>query len=123
MHQSERGLTLIEVLVAILILGTAVASLLALTGQQTRNADALRENMLARIAAENVMVATMLAEDRNQRDDQGTAEIAGRSYDWQVIRREGPLEGLDILTVEISDPAQGGRVLATMGTLNPETGP
>ena len=118
----QKGMTLIEVLVSMLILGTAAASLLVLVGQHTRNMDAMRENILSRIAAENVMVETMLAEGDGVRDEAGTAEIAGRSYDWRVVRREAPIEGLETITVEIRE-ARGDRVIATLSTLGPERRP
>ncbi|MEM9233522.1 MAG: type II secretion system minor pseudopilin GspI [Pseudomonadota bacterium] len=119
----QHGMTLLEVLVAILVLGTAVASLLALVAQQTRNADSLRENVLSRIAAENVMVQTILAEQRNLRDDTGTIDLAGQVYDWQVLRIPAPLEGLEVVTVEIRDPDSEDRVLAELTTLSPAVTP
>ena len=122
-RHNEKGLTLIEVLVAILILGTAAASLLALVTQQTANADAMRENVLARIAAENVMVETVLADARNEFTDSGTIEMAGRLYDWTASRAPSPVEGLETVVVEIRDPERDGRVLASLGTLSPEVGP
>lgn len=119
----QGGMTLIEVLVAMLILGTAAASLLALVGQHTRNMDAMRENLLSRIAAENVMVETMLNEGQDVRDNAGTTDLAGRSYDWRVIRQQAPLEGLEVVTVEIRAAGPSDRLLASLSTLGPESRP
>ena len=77
--------------------------------------------MLSRIAAENVMVDTMLSEGRNQRDEQGVIEAGGRSFDWEVDRAPAPIEGLEAITVIIRDPQADDRVLATLSTLRPES--
>lgn len=116
----QKGLTLIEVLVAVLVLGTAAASLLTLISQHTRNTDQLRQNILARIAAENIMVATMIDAKEGDHDDEGSLELADRVYDWQVVREPSPLEGFDLVRVEIRDPAQEDRLMALLASLAPK---
>ena len=117
-----RGLTLIEVLVAMLILGTAVASLIALIAQQSANIDAMRTNVLARIAANNVMVEAVLNETVDIRDDSGTVTVGVREFYWQVIRTPSGREGVNILRVEIREPDTSGRLLASLQTLSMEEG-
>lgn len=114
----QAGLTLVEVLVATLVLGTAVSAFLALMGQQAANADALRENILARIAAENAMVEVLLAESRGTREGQGEITVGERTFLWEAVRAPAPLDGIDILTVSVTLD-EGERILASLETLRP----
>lgn len=109
----QRGLTLIEVLVALAVLGSAIAAILVLMGNQARAAAALSDDTLARIVAENVMVAgvTGQAEGRT-----GSETIGGRAFDWSLDQGTGPIQGTLRVEVEVAD-AKTGQVLAQLGTL------
>jgi general secretion pathway protein I len=56
-----RGFTLLEVLVALVIVGTALGASLRAVGSLTQNSDALRIAMLATWSAENRLVQMRLA--------------------------------------------------------------
>jgi len=57
----QRGFTLLEVLVALLIVCTALGAALRAMGSLTQNSDGLRTNMMAVWSAENRMVQVRLA--------------------------------------------------------------
>ena len=106
-----------EVLVAILVLSFAVGATLRLIGQETANSVALRTNMLARIAAENVMVDVMLAARQGQILEEGSTQIGERTFLW-AVERTRLLEGVDEVTVVIRDPeTDQDRSLARLSTL------
>ncbi|MBB4657620.1 type II secretion system minor pseudopilin GspI [Parvularcula dongshanensis] len=115
LKRHQRGLTLIEVLVALAVLATAIGAILVLMGNQSRGAAALADNALARIVAENAMVEVVTGESE-QEEPQGTQEIAGRTFAWQAARVASPIPETQLLTVEVTRD-RGGQVLATLSTL------
>ncbi|WP_424193187.1 type II secretion system minor pseudopilin GspI [Ampullimonas aquatilis] len=58
-----RGFTLIEVLVALTIVGVAMIATLRAAGNLTRNTDALRMRTLASVSAENRLVQMRLLQE------------------------------------------------------------
>ncbi|MES2264764.1 MAG: type II secretion system minor pseudopilin GspI [Pseudomonadota bacterium] len=60
-HGRERGFTLLEVLVALVIVGTALGASLRAVGSLTQNSDGLRAAMMATWSAENRLVQVRLA--------------------------------------------------------------
>ncbi|GGX90969.1 type II secretion system protein GspI [Massilia dura] len=61
MRRAERGFTLLEVLVALFIVGTALIAALQAIGSLTRNSEGLRTTMMATWSAENRLVQIRLA--------------------------------------------------------------
>jgi general secretion pathway protein I len=61
MMRRQTGFTLLEVLVALLIVGTALGAALRAMGSLTQNSDGLRETMMATWSAENRLVQVRLA--------------------------------------------------------------
>lgn len=57
----SRGFTLLEVLVALMIVGTALGASLRAIGSLTQNSDGLRATMMATWSAENRLVEVRLA--------------------------------------------------------------
>jgi len=60
-HRKSRGFTLLEVLVALVIVGTALGASLRAVGSLTRNSDGLRASMMATWSAENRLTQIRLA--------------------------------------------------------------
>ena len=117
----QSGLTLIEVLVAIAVLAGAVGAVIVLMATQARGAAALSDKALARIVAENAMVAVVIGEETGRSPD-GTEEVAGRAFAWEAARTNAPLPGLEGLTVSVRRE-DGEQVLAGLTTLVPAQGP
>jgi general secretion pathway protein I len=79
-----RGFTLIEVLVALAIIALVLAGLMRAATLQVRDADALRERMLAGWVASNVLAQTRLATPfpATGRGD-GRTQLGGRDWRWE----------------------------------------
>ena len=69
----QRGFTLLEVLVALVIVGTALGAGLRAVGSLTANSSGLRTNMMATWSAENRLVQIRLAKE--------FPDVGKRSYD------------------------------------------
>ncbi|WOI54372.1 type II secretion system minor pseudopilin GspI [Parvularcula sp. LCG005] len=119
-NNNQRGMTLVEVLVALLVLGSAVATMLSLLSVHTRNTIALQDRAMARIVAENAMVEVVSADRIRRRIEGGAVEdLGGQSFTWAVERTPTPYDGLDNVTVTVRH-ADGDRVLAILSTVRPQ---
>lgn len=117
--RSEKGLTLIEVLVALAVLATIIGSLLVLMGQHTRQAAALEDRLLARIAAENALTLYAASKDEGSAADlSGEFELSGRAFHFAIRREASPIQGIELVTSE-ARIGRDGQVLATLTTLRP----
>jgi general secretion pathway protein I len=82
-HAAEWGFTLVEVLVALGILSIAVLALLHVQGQSAAATSAVRDRLLAEIAAENILVETVAApDDLVAGVTEGESAVAGQSWHW-----------------------------------------
>ena len=72
-HRRQRGFTLLEVLVALVIVGTALGAGLRAVGSLSSNSAGLRTNMMATWSAENRLVQIRLARQ--------FPEVGKRSFD------------------------------------------
>lgn len=107
MNSRTLGFTLLEVLIAITILGIALAAVLRTTYVSTDQAREIKLKMLAQWSAQNV-----LAEQRARKlwpapgSLRGTVQQAGQTLHWQADIANTP--NVDFRRVEISiyaDPA------------------
>ena len=112
---SERGVTLVETLVALLIMGMVAGAVLALVAQNTRFAAAARDRTYAAIAADNLMVRELVREGPVQIGERtGSTEIAGRALEYRVTITESGIE--DLFRVDV-DVLNRGQVAASAVTL------
>ena len=85
MTKRARGFTLIEVLVALVVVALALLALTRTAGGQVAAFDALRERTLAGWVAANVLAETRLATPlpaTGRRD--GRMQFAGREWRWTL---------------------------------------
>ncbi|MEM9838282.1 MAG: type II secretion system minor pseudopilin GspI [Pseudomonadota bacterium] len=115
----QRGLTLLEVLVALAVLSAVLGSLLMLIAQHTRQAAKLEDRMLARIVAENAMASYIAAKQTNREADlEEEVELSGRTFQFEIDRGSAPIEGFETVTADVR-LGRDGQVLATLSTLQP----
>lgn len=112
----QRGMTLVETLVALVILAGVAIAAYALVAQAARFAVAEQERLVAGILADNEAVKLMI---RAAPPDQGEAEeeVESANRRWRVKRAVEEFgEGLLRITVSVSR-ASDGQVLARVETL------
>lgn len=113
---SERGMTLVETLVALAILAGVVLAAYAMTAQSARFAAIEQERLVAGIIADNEMTKTMIRPEPPDRgEEEVEVEMAGRKW---LAKREVSDAGEDLLRIEIAVSRSGeAQILARVETL------
>ncbi len=78
-----RGMTLLEVLVALAIFATAAISVIRSVSQHINTISYLEEKMFAAMVVDNQMANVML-DSAELKAKNGTEELAGRTWYWKV---------------------------------------
>jgi general secretion pathway protein I len=90
-HRNQRGFTLLEILVALVILATALVAVSTMAINQTTNASHLRDKTLAHWVAMNQIAQLQLtAEWPSKGKQQGTEEMGEHEWHWVRIVKETP---------------------------------
>lgn len=100
------GFTLLEVLVAVLLLGLALTALVRLAGLEARATAQLRESTFAQWVAANALAETRLAEPfppPGRRE--GEATMAGRRWRWRLDVQPTDEPSIHRLEVQVTDAA------------------
>ncbi|NOI91137.1 type II secretion system protein GspI [Vibrio splendidus] len=79
----SRGMTLLEVLVALAIFATAAISVIRAVTQHINTLSYLEEKTFAAMVVDNQMALVMLHPEKLKKA-QGTQELAGREWFWKV---------------------------------------
>ena len=82
-HRNARGMTLLEVLVALAIFATAAISVIRSVSQHINTVSYLEEKMFAAMVVDNQMANVMLSTEK-LKAKKGTEELAGRTWYWKV---------------------------------------
>ena len=82
-HRNARGMTLLEVLVALAIFATAAISVIRSVSQHINTVSYLEEKMFAAMVVDNQMANVMLSTEK-LKATKGTEELAGRTWYWKV---------------------------------------
>ncbi|WP_434580928.1 type II secretion system minor pseudopilin GspI [Pseudomonas sp. Z5-35] len=111
----QRGFTLIEVLVALLIVAVAMSAAVRASGQMSQSNALLRERSVALLAAQNSLAELRLRGVKNkdsamQRCDQGRLKLSCE----QRVTRSGDLLRVQVV---VHDREQDGPPLARLETL------
>lgn len=108
----RRGFTLLEVLVALLLLSLALIALVRLAGLEARAQAQLRQGTLAQWVAANVLAETRLRQGFPALGrSNGEAEMGGQRWRWslQVSATETPrIRRLEVEVVASEAQADGG---------------
>ncbi len=78
-----RGMTLLEVLVALAVFATAAISVIRSVSQHISTVSYLEEKMFAAMVVDNQMAGVML-DPAGLKAKNGTEELAGRTWYWKV---------------------------------------
>ncbi|NRD71990.1 type II secretion system minor pseudopilin GspI [Shewanella sp. VB17] len=112
-----KGMTLLEVIVALAIFSIAAVSITKSLGQQMANMPILEQRTYAQWAADNVMVDARL-ETRFPKvgKKEGKIEFAGKDWYWrkEVIKTED--DNMRMIRISISDEKRYKRVLAQVNS-------
>jgi general secretion pathway protein I len=115
--RAQRGMTLIEVLVALAVLTTVMGSLMVLISQHTRQAARLEDRLMARIAADNALAEYLVARGEGASADiRSEHEIGGRTVYVEIERSAAPIEGFELIAAE-ARLSRDGQVLASFETI------
>lgn len=115
--RSQKGMTLVEVLVAMAILAMTAGAALAMTAQSARFSASVEDRLLARIIADNAVVEALAdtAPVEEKIDDDSVA-FAGRRWAVKKTIVGAGVDGLYRIDVTVS-PADRDQVLARAETL------
>lgn len=117
-----RGFTLLEVLIALVVVALALLALTRTAGGQVRSFESLRERTLAGWVAANVLAETRIATPMppvGKRD--GRSRFADRDWRWklEVKATDDPdMRRLDVL-VFLADAQQPSASLSGFGSAQP----
>ncbi|MEX0731405.1 MAG: type II secretion system minor pseudopilin GspI [Aquisalimonadaceae bacterium] len=80
----QSGFTLMEVLVAVAVLGIALAAIIKASSEMTANAVELRDRTLANWVAGNVLTELHITRAWEAETREGTAQMGDRDWAWEA---------------------------------------
>ena len=101
--QCERGFTLVEVLVALVILAVAAAGLIAAAEAHVDTIRAVQSRAAAQWVAENRIAELTISPEAAPKAGE-LVEMLGQSWAVQVSRRPSDDPDLDAMTISVSEP-------------------
>jgi general secretion pathway protein I len=115
----SRGFTLLEVLVALLVLALSLTALVRLSALEARALTDLRERTLAHWVAANVLEETRLAEPWPATGRRGgSARMGGRDWRWELVvqaTEEPAIRRLDVAVVPAAGRGAGASLSGFVG--------
>ena len=115
MRNAGRGFTLVEVLVALIIVALGSAAMFSALASSARAAERIRERMIAGFVAMNRLTETRLEpEFPGVGRREGEIEMGGSRWAWQEEVVRTPIEGVLQITVRVrgNDTTTPGRTSA-----------
>lgn len=112
MRASNRGFTLLEILVALVVLAIAMAAVLKTLAAQASNSDYLQQRTLAGWVAQNRYAELrLLPQWPDAGEQRGSTQFAGQQWEWRS--RISNTDDADVRRVDIA-VAQGKQDYATL---------
>lgn len=103
-----KGFTLVEVLVALLIVSLVFLSSFLSLSEMTRNSESLKEKTFASIVASNLMTQIQLGLIRPNESRDTQVVMAGQTYRWQLNKSASPFAGTEQVNIEITNNKGNG---------------
>lgn len=101
-NRIQGGFTLLEVLVALVVVAVALAALLKGVSGNAVNATYLRDKTFAQWVAMNVVAERQLGLSKGTQSERGEEEMGGRRWRWSAKLKETFDEAIWRLEVEVS---------------------
>lgn len=114
--KQQRGMTLLEVMVAMAIFAYAAMSLFHLTTEHLRSQQYLQTKSMAHWAAQNKLVDILLEDKLDDVKQKGTIEFAGKQWYWQVEKLDNASEMLKTLRVSVREHEDDESAIAEVQT-------
>jgi general secretion pathway protein I len=103
--RTQAGFTLIEVLVALVVVAIAVAALARIGSQALDSQFEIEQRTLALWVADNVIAEMRLEPPGSQARRQGVSPMGGRDWYWDALVQPAPGEAMLRIDVAVYDQA------------------
>lgn len=111
-QQKQTGFTLIEVLVALLILTIVMLSIGMSSASSIRNTTRVRQHMLATWVAENILTKMQLGEiGTNQNQDNQTVTMDGQTWYWTATVGDAAFGKFVPVTIAVAATQNSGALV------------
>ncbi len=115
-HQTQRGFTLLEILVAIAILAVAGVAIMRSTAEHLNALGILKEMTYSSWVAENRLAEVQLEAKWPPSNKKGKMELAGRDWFWRQEVEKTEDKSMRKITVFVLDKEGGKEALYQLST-------
>jgi len=113
-QRTERGFTLIEVLVALVVVAVGLAAVVEATGHSANTVAALRERTFAQWIGDNVITEYRLADAWETGTTKDERDFAGRTWPVEIVIHDSFLDQVRAIEVEVYDPERPKQRIRTV---------
>ncbi|EPJ55682.1 MAG: hypothetical protein OFPI_02920 [Osedax symbiont Rs2] len=113
----QRGFTLIEVMVSLMILSIVVSALSLAVSQSTNNMGQLKQQQFAAWVAHNQISLYLL---ETQPETTGTSQFGGGNYRWQITSSNTDTANFYRLHITVTRQGQPNYILADLSAFKGE---
>ncbi|WP_156460619.1 type II secretion system minor pseudopilin GspI [Sphingomonas sp. Leaf339] len=116
--RSERGFTLIEIMVALAVFSLAVLALLRLESATVRGAGLIDESMVAQMVARNVALDALTEAQPPAPGRTSGAEVnGGRAWRW--TRQVSPTGDPTVVRIDVAVASRSGQIVGRIMMIRP----
>ncbi len=117
MRRIQRGMTLLEVIVALAVFSVAAISITKSLGEQIANLPILEERTLAQWVASNQMVDARLESGFPELGKkEGQVELAGKEWYWRKEVVKTTDDTFRLIRISVSDDSRYNRIIAQVSS-------